>query len=157
MNVVGYQNYLIYEDGKIFSKKSNKFLKSAKNKNGYLQVNLWNNNKFMKFYIHRLIALHYVNNPDPDKYKIVDHLDRNKSNNNITNLRWVDNYINSQNRTINKNNKLREQYICYRKIYKNPYIFKIIRNKITYRKQFKTLEEAVSYRDNFLLLQQQEQ
>jgi len=31
------------------------------------------------------------------------------------------------------------------------------RNTITHRKQFKTLEEAIAYRDNFLLLHKQEQ
>ena len=157
MNVDGYENYLIYEDGRVFSKNNNKFLKPDTIRSGYFQIALYKNKERKRFLIHRLVALHYVNNPRPDKYNIVDHLDRNKLNNNRTNLRWVDNYINSQNRTINKNNKLREQYIVYLKQYNNPYRFQITRNKNLHKKQFKTIEEAKNYRDNFLLEQIQEQ
>ena len=157
MNVDGYENYLIYEDGRVFSKNNNKFLKPDTIRSGYFQIALYKNKERKRFLIHRLVALHYVNNPHPDKYNVVDHLDRNKLNNNRTNLRWVDNYINSQNRTINKNNKLREQYIVYLKQYNNPYRFQITRNKNLHKKQFKTIEEAKNYRDNFLLEQIQEQ
>ena len=137
--------------------KINKFLKPDTIRSGYFQIALYKNKERKRFLIHRLVALHYVNNPHPDKYNVVDHLDRNKLNNNRTNLRWVDNYINSQNRTINKNNKLREQYIVYLKQYNNPYRFQITRNKNLHKKQFKTIEEAKNYRDNFLLEQIQEQ
>jgi len=156
MNVDGYENYLIYEDGRVFSKNNNKFLKPDTIRSGYFQIALYKNKERKRFLIHRLVALHYVNNPRPDKYNIVDHLDRNKLNNNRTNLRWCDYYINNQNVSISKNNKLREQNIFYTKRYKNPYRFQMTRNTITHRKQFKTLEEAIAYRDNFLLLHKQE-
>ena len=158
MEIEGYENYLIYEDGRVYSKKNSRFIKNRNNTNGYLITDLSKNSKKKTFYIHRLIALHYVDNPDPDKYNVVDHLDRNRLNNNITNLRWVNHTINMANQPIHKNNKLGEQYIVYKYgSYTNPYIFQITRNKILHRKFFKTLEEAKNYRDNFLLLQQQEQ
>jgi len=158
MEIEGYENYLIYEDGRVYSKKNSRFIKNRNNTNGYLITDLSKNSKKKTFYIHRLIALHYVDNPHPDKYNVVDHLDRNRLNNNITNLRWVNHTINMANQPIHKNNKLGEQYIVYKYgSYTNPYIFQITRNKILHRKFFKTLEEAKNYRDNFLLLQQQEQ
>jgi len=151
MEIEGFEDYLIYDDGRLYSKKSNKFLRLNNHRDGYLQVNLCKNNKVKTFYIHRLIALHYIHNPDPDKYKIVDHLDRNKKNNHITNLRWVNHTINMGNKSVYKNNKLGEQYILYRERYNNPYIFQITRNKNLHRKHFKTMEEAKNYRDNYIL------
>ena len=38
--------------------------------------------------VHRLVAMAFVNNPNPDKYKEVNHIDENKLNNNADNLEW---------------------------------------------------------------------
>lgn len=59
--------------------------------------------------LHRLIAQCFIKNPDPDNFKIVDHIDRNKLNNNIDNLRWCNASMNAKNRTPGKKNKV-EQY-----------------------------------------------
>jgi len=155
MEIQGYEDYLIYDDGRVYSKKRNIFLKHLNHTSGYLQVALYKNKETKRFLIHRLIALHYINNPDKDKYKLVDHVDRNKLNNSITNLRWCDYYINNQNQSIHKDNKLGEQFISYRPV-SNRYRFQLTRNKIYHEKSFKTLEEAIAYRDNFLLLHKQE-
>jgi hypothetical protein len=37
--------------------------------------------------LHRLIATHYI--PNPDNKPVIDHIDRNKTNNAIANLRWA--------------------------------------------------------------------
>ena len=39
-------------------------------------------------YIHRLVATHFV--PNPNKYKYVEHIDGDLKNNNADNLRWVE-------------------------------------------------------------------
>lgn len=87
--IVGYENeYLIYEDGRVFSIRNNKFLALAPNKNiKYLQVNLWKNNKGKMFYIHRLVAIHFI--PNPNNLPEVNHIDGNRQNNSISNLEWV--------------------------------------------------------------------
>ena len=41
-----------------------------------------------KIHIHKLIALAFIGNPDHVKMQ-VDHIDRNRGNNNIENLRWL--------------------------------------------------------------------
>jgi hypothetical protein len=64
------------------------------NKNGYLITSF--NNK--KIYMHRLLL-----NID-DSEIIVDHIDRNVSNNTLVNLRATNRYVNAQNSKISKNN-----------------------------------------------------
>ena len=53
--------------------------------------------------IHRLVAEAFVENPRPDIFDMVDHIDCNKSNNHYTNLRWVDAELNCANRKGSKN------------------------------------------------------
>jgi hypothetical protein len=52
-----------------------------------------------KIYVHRAVALAYHENPEG--YDYVDHIDRNKLNNNADNLRWCTATMNSLNRTFN--------------------------------------------------------
>ena len=54
-----------------------------------------NNNK----YVHRLVALHFVPNPNPLKCNVVDHIDKDSTNNHWTNLRWVTFTTNNTNTT----------------------------------------------------------
>lgn len=53
------------------------------NGNGYKKVQIKNK----CHYIHRLVAEHFLENSD--NLPQVDHIDRNKSNNNVSNLKWV--------------------------------------------------------------------
>jgi len=145
MEIEGYHNYLIYEDGRVFSKKSNKFRKAAPNSHGYCLVDLCKDGKRKTFKIHRLIALHYI--PNPNNYECVDHKDRNRQNNSIDNLRWVTKQMNCQNRGVNNNNKLGISNICRRKY---GYEFKIVRNGKRHQKRFKTLEDAIKYKEEYL-------
>ena len=57
---------------------------------GYRSVKLtFNNSKEKRFYVHRLVAEHFINNPDPKNKTFVNHKDGNKLNNCIENLEWV--------------------------------------------------------------------
>lgn len=57
---------------------------------GYRSVKLtFNNSKQKRFYVHRLVAEHFINNPDPKNKTFVNHKDGNKLNNCIENLEWV--------------------------------------------------------------------
>ena len=146
MEINGFENYLIYEDGSIYSNKSKKYLKSTDSVHGYLRVKLCNNGKPKDFYIHRLLGLHYI--PNPHNYSEIDHIDRNRKNNSIDNLRWVTKTMNNQNKGLLKSNKLQIKYISHHKIV--GYMFQKTVNGKTHRKWFKTLEETIKYKEEYL-------
>lgn len=54
--------------------------------NEYPSVTLTLNNKHKRFYIHRLVSLAFL--PNPENKKQVNHKDRNKLNNSVENLEW---------------------------------------------------------------------
>ena len=65
-----------------------KYLKPGNNATGYLFVYLWKENKQYHFYVHRLVAEHFLENPN--SYSEVNHKDNIKSNNSVDNLEWCD-------------------------------------------------------------------
>lgn len=64
-----------------------RILKPMINKDGYHLVNLKDVNHVAKWFtIHRLVALHFI--PNPNDYKEINHKDEAKGNNSVTNLEW---------------------------------------------------------------------
>jgi hypothetical protein len=89
MNESCYKDYLgyhIYSNGKVFSTKTNKFLKESYCSSGYLKYQLTINGIGVTKYYHRLIAELYI--PNPENKEQVNHIDGDKSNNCISNLEW---------------------------------------------------------------------
>ena len=145
MEIEGYNNYLIYEDGRVQNKKTKRYLSACDN-NGYLQVGLCQNRRHKNYKIHRLIAEHYIANPD--NRKEVDHINRNKKDNTIENLRWVTRSENTLNTTVQKDNSLGIKNICYDKTY-DRYDYKKTIMGQRHRKTFKTLEDAIAYKNQY--------
>ena len=138
--------YKIYEDGRIWSYKYNKFMKTTLYRNGYYRIGLKKDKKEKKFLLHRLLALHFI--PNPNNLPQVDHIDRNNQNNDLSNLRWVTSEENQENTGMQINNQLGEKNICP---YKNGYKVSIIRKRLRKQKCFKTLEDAIDYRESVLM------
>lgn len=78
--------YIVFENGDIHN-KHNKKLSSRDNGKGYLIVSLYVNGKRTCKAVHRLIAECFI--PNPRDLSDVDHIDGNRRNNVISNLRWV--------------------------------------------------------------------
>ena len=114
MEIVGFPNYLIYPDGRVWSKNGKgRFLKPAPKNSKYYYVILRNNNKGKTLTIHRLIAQHYI--PNPNDYPCVDHKNRIRTDNRIDNLRWATHHMNSQNRSKLNTNTSGHSFISYDK------------------------------------------
>ena len=83
--IPGYDGYRISEDGTVINHE-NKILNVVKDRNGYKQVSI--NGRLAM--VHRLLAFTFINNSNPDKFKIINHIDGNPSNNQLSNLEWCD-------------------------------------------------------------------
>lgn len=73
----GHQNTKMFRKGRI--------LKQHKLR-GYFAVGMWKDGKMYNKQIHRLVAIAFL--PNPNNYPIINHIDGNKENNNISNLEW---------------------------------------------------------------------
>lgn len=88
--------YRINRRGEIWSCHSNKIM-SPTNEKGYLRISLTKNGERKLYRIHRLLAIQYI--PNPDNLPEIDHIDRNKLNNDLSNLRWCSRFVNANNRS----------------------------------------------------------
>jgi len=87
--IPGFENYIIYEDGSVWSTYKQDFISTCFAKStGYRQINLYSNGKRKTMGIHVLLALAFI--PNPENLPIIDHIDRDRKNNNLNNLRWYD-------------------------------------------------------------------
>ena len=143
MEIIGYENYLIYEDGRVYNQKRNRFLKHGTTREGYKQVVLYKEGKAQNNRIHRLIALHYI--PNPENKPCVDHINRIKTDNRIENLRWATVSENGQNQTKQINNKSGHIYVCYDKS-SSLWKFSKTINKKRINKSFKSKIDCICYK-----------
>ena len=89
-DVEGYEGlYQVSNFGKVYSlpraKAKGGVLKPQINK-GYERVILLKERKIETFSVHRLVATHFIENPN--KYEVINHIDENKANNFVDNLEW---------------------------------------------------------------------
>ena len=97
--IKGYEDmYKIYPNGDVerYYKNGNTRILKYHIDKGYKYVILSKNCKIKVHKIHRLLAIHFIDNPNG--YPVVDHIDINKLNNSLENLRWVTQSINNRNK-----------------------------------------------------------
>jgi hypothetical protein len=147
--IIDFPNYEVSEDGIVRNNKTNQILKNLLHPTTERYVvNLYKNGKAKQYHVHRLVAIAFIPN---DEGKIeVDHIDRNKLNNNVSNLRWAS----------RSENVINRDYFCVKGNEDSHHIhetssgtyhvqFKSLFKK-AYNKTFKTKEEAIVCRDTFI-------
>ena len=89
--------YQVNENGDVRNKLTGKEIIGDTNSTGYKRVCLHNKNNTVKrqrFFRHRLVAIHFIDNPLC--LKEVNHIDGNKENNHVSNLEWCDRLSNEK-------------------------------------------------------------
>lgn len=88
---IGNTDYDITTDGYVFSRKTDKFISSVKNKSGAIKVNLYYDKKNHQEYVSKLVADAFIEKPDniDEKDLVVGHKDYNEKNNRVDNLYWT--------------------------------------------------------------------
>lgn len=99
--------YVISNDGRVFNINTGHELKYYQNSNNYYGVSLYDEEKKRSMFhaVHRMVAETFI--PNPAQFEVVNHLDNDKTNNNVENLEWTTQsenlkYAHKQGRTNNK-------------------------------------------------------
>lgn len=108
--IENYPDYMISSMGRIKSFKKGKeiILKPILSKVGYYYVNLQNNGKRKVHYIHRLLGKYYI--PNPENKPCINHINTDKTDNRIDNLRWVTQKENCNNLTTKQKQSSNNNY-----------------------------------------------
>lgn len=84
-----FPNYMISNTGRFKNTKTKKEIKRHLSNTGYYVCSMSNKGKVSSSNIHTLVAKAFVENPNPELYTEVHHIDGDKLNNNADNLKWV--------------------------------------------------------------------
>jgi hypothetical protein len=138
-----FARYTINQNTEVYDTLNKRILKQSNDKDGYKFVNLTNEDGNRKHpRVHRLMFEAFILKDEDEMPKEVDHIDNNKANNQIANLRGATRQENQRNQQKHKDNKSG---------YKNIYItksgtFKVeirISKDDKYQKIFKIKQEAI--------------
>jgi len=105
--IKNHRNYEISKTGKIRNIDTMRICKPYLDANGYYVLKLDNK----KYYVHKLVYQAF------GKKHCIDHIDMNKLNNDINNLRYVDYSVNSRNTKKKENQTSKYNCVSYYKRY----------------------------------------
>ena len=100
--IKGFENYSVSDHGNVRNVKTSRILKGKDNGHGYLEVTLMKNKTRYYKKIHRLSAEAFLLNPE--NKKCVDHIDNDRQNNKLINLRFATTQENCQNAKLSSKN-----------------------------------------------------
>jgi mRNA-degrading endonuclease RelE of RelBE toxin-antitoxin system len=134
VDIIGYEGlYKINQSGQVLGVKSQKLLKPRVHMNEDSFDLETDDNKLINYSIRRLLALHFL--PNPDNLPYVEYINELKNPNVLNNLKWV------THRKSNSNIVKTRQYTF-------RVLFQV--NWTRRQKTFKTFNEAKVYRDNVI-------
>lgn len=119
---------------------------NSNNKNGRLRIRLSKNDKSTIMLLYRLVALYFVENPNPNEFNDVDHIDRNENNNHYTNLRWCSRHLNCINTKLPKTNTSGIKGVYWYKATNKWRAAIKVHRKIKHGGYFENIEDAIQKR-----------
>jgi len=135
-DIEGFEDYYkISNLGNVYSKRNERNLKPFLNSGGYYNIGLCKNNEQKNMLIHRLIGIHFIDNPE--NKPTVDHIDQNPINNDLSNLRWYTQKEQIANRKCTGGRAITKGGYCKRG---EGYRYFWCEYKVCKNKDFKTLE-----------------
>lgn len=97
--IPGFEDYEINKKGDVRRINDKCPVSKYINTNGYYRLRLNRKN----IYLHQIIAKTFIPNNNPDINKVVDHINHDKLDNRVENLRWTTQSLNCYNRKHNRN------------------------------------------------------
>lgn len=141
-------DYSINENGEIRNNLTGYILKNYTDIHGYYYTMLYKNRKGKTFRIHRLLAKYFL--PDFQEELQVDHKDRDKTNNNLNNLRIVTHRENLCNQAKHKKCSSKYKGVTFDKN-RNKFQASITINyKAIFLGRYKTEEEAAEAYNKYI-------
>ena len=147
----GFLNYQISNIGNVRNANNGKILKPRSRK-GYLYVGLYADDKQINHSIHRLVAKAFI--PNTTSKPQVDHIDNNKVNNSVNNLRWASSEDNQRNKPKTLKPKTSKYIgVCWNKKHKKWYAHIKINKKTIYLGCFDDPKDAArAYNERLIIL-----
>jgi len=125
MEINNHKGYFIYESGIIIGKRGRPLKTYMLNNYHYIKI------EKKAYLISRLVAIHYI--PNPNNLPEVDHINRDKNDNSVKNLRWVDRSTNCENKDIISTNTSGIKNVSYHKG-KGLWIYQKKYNKVKFER-----------------------
>ena len=135
-----FEKYSVSNLGNVKINKTGQILKSCIANTGYKMVHL---NKEIHL-LHRLVGLAFI--PNPENKPFIDHIDTDKLNNSLENLRWSTISENNCNKSIQSNNTSGITGISWNKRLKKWHSYIKIKSKNIHLGYFTDKEEAIRIR-----------
>lgn len=144
-SIENYSNYQVSNLGKVVSVVTGKTMIGAIDKGGYQRIGIRDDGgKRNYFYVHRLVAYAFVDNPN--NYDLVEHITEDVKNNCYDNLQWITQTIKNRRNKMQKINT--SGVVGVSKNKHGTFVASIYDNdKKRFSKSFKTLEEAAAWRE----------
>jgi hypothetical protein len=143
-----YPTYEVSNFGNIKNKKTGKILSPGLNNKGYELVDLCDGGKRKTLTIHRLVLIAFEGKSKDANQNFVDHIDNDRTNNCLFNLRWCSNQQNAFNTSMSKNNTSGIKGVYFEKA-RNKWRAQIMINgKLIHLGYFDNIEDAKIARQN---------
>lgn len=136
--------YEVSDEGEIRNVETGRVLKQ-RDSNGYRTCYITRDGRTSCYMVHRVVAKTFI--PMIEGKNVVDHINRDKTDNTVQNLRWTDTSQNNRNRS-----RFHSKTDGLHNITQNgnKFVVSFMQNRETTRKSFDTQEEAIAWRDDFI-------